>query len=233
VRIYALTPTGSRPEGLALLGEYLNAQTYQGPLTWIIVDDCIPASRIPKVRAGIDVITVYPRWRWKPGTNTQAACMDAGLKDVPEDAVLFILEDDDVYLPQYMETMLEAMETLYLAGEVDARYYNVATRRRRVIHGKIHSSMASTVCKGGALALLRALCRSGLTRMLDVTLWKQFSGDKRLMDTYNVVGIKGLPGRPGIGVGHRRAFGTVDTDDTLRRWVGDYADNYALFGAPL
>lgn len=229
MNIYALTPTGARPEGLALLGEYLNSQTYQGPLTWIIVDDCIPPTRIPKTRPGIDVIRVLPAWQWQPGTSTQAACMAAGLQDVPDDAVLFILEDDDVYLPGYVETMLEAMAEVDLAGERDARYYNVETARHRVIPGKVHSSMASTVCKGGALALLRRLCSSGPGRMLDVNLWKQFRGDKRLMHSHNVVGIKGLPGRPGIGVGHRRRFGVADTGDTLRAWAGDYADNYSIF----
>jgi hypothetical protein len=231
VNVYALTPTGSRPEGLALLGEYLNAQTYQGPLTWVIVDDCIPTSRIPRVRDGIDVIRVLPSWQWQPGKSTQAASMAAGLEHVPEDAVLFILEDDDVYLPAYMETMLEAMEALDLAGEREARYYNVATGRWRAIPGKIHSSLASTVCKGAALARLRALCNSGLGRMLDVTLWKQFTGSKKLMETRNVVGIKGLPGRPGIGVGHRSRFGVPDTGGTLAEWINDYADNYHIFRA--
>jgi hypothetical protein len=229
MNVYALTPTGARPEGLALLGEYINAQTYRGPLTWIIVDDCDPGSRVPNVRDGIDVIRIRPDWRWRPGTSTQAPSMAAGLEDVPEDAVLFILEDDDVYLPGYLDTMLEAMETLDLAGEVDAQYYNVATSRWRVLPGKFHSSMASTVCKGDALARLRALCNGGPGRMLDVNLWKQFKGNKRLMVTHNVVGIKGLPGRPGIGVGHRDRFGVVDTSDTLRKWAGDYADNYDIF----
>ena len=229
MRIYALTPTGARPEGLALLGEYINAQTYRGPLTWVVVDDCTPTSRIPRVRDGVDVIRVLPAWQWQPGTSTQAASMAAGLKEIPDDVILFILEDDDVYLPGYMDTMLEAMGVLYLAGERDARYYNVTTGRWRVIPGKIHSSMASTVCRGGALALLRALCKSGLGRMLDVNLWKQFTGSKKLMATHNVVGIKGLPGRPGIGVGHRRRFGVADTTGTLRAWVGDYVDNYNIF----
>jgi len=229
VNVYALTPTGSRPEGLALLGEYLNAQTYRGALTWIIVDDCIPPSRIPATRDGIDVIRVLPAWQWQPGDNTQAACMAAGLQDVPDDAVLFILEDDDVYLPGYLDTMLEAMAELDLAGERDARYYNVETSRYRVLPGKVHSSMASTVCKGGALALLRALCTAGPRRMLDLTLWKQFKGPKELLGSHNVVGVKGLPGRPGIGVGHRDRFGKPDKTGVLQEWTGDYADNYCIF----
>ncbi len=90
MNVYVLTPTGARPEGLALLGEYLNAQTYEGPLTWVVVDDCDPATRIPTMRRGVDIVVVRPDWRWAPGMNTQAACMGRGLEEVPEDAVLFV-----------------------------------------------------------------------------------------------------------------------------------------------
>ena len=229
MNVYVLTPTGARPEGLALLGEYLNAQTYEGPLTWVVVDDCDPATRIPTMRQGVDIIVVRPDWRWAPGMNTQAACMGRGLKEVPEDAVLFVMEDDDAYLPLYIATMLRAIENKELVGEADARYYNVVTDHWRVLKGKIHSSMASTVCRGKALALLKTLCNGSVCRMLDFTLWRQFTGDKWLILTHNVVGIKGLPGRPGIGVGHRRNFGTMDAGNVLEGWINGYADNYCIF----
>ena len=229
MNVYALTPTGMRPEGLALLGEYLNAQNYRGPLTWVIVDDCDPQTRIPYTRAGITVEVIRPEWRWKPGANTQAKSMAAGLTAVPDDATLFILEDDDVYLPNYINTMLA--QSAELIGERDARYYHVVSNHWRVLPGKIHSSMASTVCRGKALQLLREICNSGLKRMLDMNLWKTFDGSKMLLSEHNVIGIKGLPGRAGSGVGHRKKFGSVDIDDTLGRWIGDYADNYQIFRA--
>lgn len=229
MNIYAITPTGNRPEGLALLAEYLNAQTYAGPLTWIIVDDCLPLTGSPNTREGIQVRRIFPRWTWAPGQNTQASCMDRALDEVPDDAVLFVLEDDDILLPGYIETMLDALGDNDLIGERDSRYYNVATRRWRTLPGTTHASMASTVCRGDALELLRKICSSGASRGLDVTLWQRFKGGKRLLDTQNVVGIKGLPGRPGIGVGHRARFGVPDTGDKLREWAGDYADNYAIF----
>jgi hypothetical protein len=225
--IYAVTPTGSRPEGMALLGEYINAQNYRGPLTWIIIDDCDPATPIPNMRDGIQVIPIRPNWRWKPGDNTQVKSMAAGLDLVPEDATLFICEDDDAYLPNYMTTMLD--QTADLIGERDSRYYNVASGQWRVLRGKFHASLASTVCSGAALALLKKLCASGMKKMLDVNLWKTFDGSKVLLSEHNVIGIKGLPGRPGIGVGHRRNFGSVDIDDRLRAWAKDYADNYEIF----
>ena len=77
--------------------------------------------------------------------------------------------------------------------------------------------------------LLRELCNNGVRRMLDFHLWKTFKGDKRLMHSHNVVGIKGLPGRPGIGVGHRRNFGTVDVENKLREWACPYEENYLIF----
>ena len=229
MNVYALTPTGARPEGLALLGEYLDAQTYQGPLTWVIVDDCDPATRVPTVREGINIVTVRPDWSWQLGMNTQVDCMRVGLQEVPDDAVLFVLEDDDVYLPEYVATALTVLDRAELVGEIDARYYNIATEHWRILKGKFHSSLAATSCHGGALTLLRELCSNGTRKMLDVNLWRTFKGEKRLMLTHNVVGIKGLPGRPGIGVGHRARFGVADTDGKLGKWVGPYANNYEIF----
>lgn len=228
MNLHILTPTGLRPQGLALLGEYLNAQTYTGPLTWVIVDDCDPVSRVPTVRDGITVEHVRPHWRWKPGDNTQAACMRAGLAKVPEDAALMIMEDDDIYLPKHIESSLRALERFELVGEIDSRYYNVATQHWQVLKGRFHASMASVACQGAALETLREVCATNKT-MLDVILWKTFKGKKCLRTSSNVVGVKGMPGRPGIGVGHRVRFGKPDIGDKLGQWTGSYADNYDIF----
>lgn len=222
--IYFLTPTGARPEGLALLGEYLNAQSYQGPAKWIVVDDCDPATPIPETRFETEV--VRPDWRWEPGMNTQAACMLAGLDRIPSDAVVFVVEDDDCYLPEYVETMLKALEVFELVGETSARYYNVATRRHKVMKTPNHSSLASTAVRG--TDALRKACETR-PKFIDISLWRGFTGRKTLLDTHNVIGIKGLPGRQGIGVGHKPTFGEPDTTDVLQQWCGEYANNYEAF----
>ena len=229
MNVYALTPTGNRPEGLALLGEYINAQTFKGPLTWVVVDDCDPATPLPKLRNGFHLEHIRPNWRWRPGQNTQSKSLKAGLYKIPAEAVLFILEDDDIYLPAYIETMLEAIAVYELIGEHDSRYYNVATAKFRVLTGHFHSSLCSTVCRGNALKTFRQLCATGMQKMIDVTLWKTFQGPKKLLSDHNVIGIKGLPGRSGIGIGHKRNFGSVDINDTLHKWAGNYADNYKIF----
>jgi len=221
--LYLICPTGGRPEGLALLNKHLNEQTYQGPAKWIIVDDCDPASPIPESR--FDVTYLRPPRRWQPGMNTQAESMAMALGGVPDDAVVAIVEDDDCYLPGHLENVLTALESADLVGEKTARYYNVANRRYKEMGGGNHAALASTACRGEALALLKKICRAGSKR-IDIDLWRQFNGQKKLLPTTNVVGIKGLPGRQGIGVGHRQNFGTPDTTGVLRQWIGDRADAY-------
>ena len=224
--IYLLTPTGGRPEGLALLGEYLNAQTYNGPAMWVVVDDVDPQSHVPACKYMTQVIR--PAWRWEKGQNTQAQSLLAGLAAIPLDAVLFVIEDDDCYLPDYIETMLRGLETADLVGENTARYYNVRTRKWRQMDTKRHSSLASTAIRG-TLPLVEVCKKRG--KFMDTTLWRTYKGRTKLLDAQNVIGIKGLPGRAGIGVGHRHKFGTPDTGDKLREWAGDYASNYEVFSA--
>jgi len=229
VSICAISPTGGRPEGFALLAEYINAQSYSGPLTWIIVDDVDPTTYIPKMREGIDVVVIRPDWRWEPGMNTHARNMEKALDNVPSDAVCFVFEDDDIYLSGYIEAMIESISDSELIGEIDSRYYNVVTGKHRTLYGRYHCSLASTVCRGDALQAFRDMCETGIKKMLDVTFWKNFKGKKKLLKTRNAIGFKGLPGRAGIGIGHNRHFGSVDINDTLRVWAGDYAANYDIF----
>lgn len=227
--LYLLTPTGGRPEGMTLLASALLAQTYAGPAKWIVVDDCDPTTEIPAM-GRIEVVQCRPHWRWEPGMNTQAACMAAGLSLVPADATLIVLEDDDCYLPDHIATVLAALERAELAGEKVARYYNVATGRYKEIPSERHASLASTACRGASLALLREVCAAG-SRRIDMDLWHRFNGPKRLLATGNVVGIKGLPGRGGIGVGHLADFGHPDQSGcVLVDWVGaDRAQAYSGF----
>lgn len=219
--IYLITPTGNRPEGLALLGQYINAQTYSGNAEWVIVDDCDPASPIPETRFKTTVIR--PDWRWN-GNNTQARSMIAALDAIPEDATVFVLEDDDCYLPDYIETMVKALQSVDLVGENEARYYNVRTRRFKAMKTARHSSLASTAMNG--TQALRQACENQ-HRHIDIHLWRYFTGRKILLATRNVIGIKGLPGRGGIGAGHKEKFGQRDmNNDILPKWAGDYAENY-------
>lgn len=218
--VFVVTPTGGRPEALRLLARYIDEQSWRGPMTWLICDDVDPPSPVPVMRDGIAVEIMRPNWRWE-SASTQARSMAALLGRVPDRAAVIVAEDDDAYLPEHVETMLSALKVAELVGQRVSLYYNVATRRYREMPGTAHASLGATALRGEALHLLRRIC-AGAPRHIDVDLWRQFTGPKALLETRTSVGIKGLPGRAGIGVGHRRHFGEPDNSGRiLREWVGE------------
>ena len=228
--LYLLTPTGGRQDALRLCAGYLNAQSFSEPMTWVIVDDCDPASAIPAMREGITVSVVRPPWRWASGQNTQAACLAAGLELIPAGAPLLVIEDDDAYLPLHIELVADALQEFELVGEAPSIYYNVATRRWRDMRNTAHASLCATGMRGGATELFRFLCQRGATR-LDMKLWRDYPGAKHLLPQSQVVGIKGMPGRGGIGVGHHAELGEPDPHgDMLRQLLGaERAAEYRWF----
>jgi hypothetical protein len=193
-------------------------QSYTGSMHWVVVDDCEPASPIRKMSPRITVEKIRPAWRWN-GVNTQAACMAAGLARIPDDATVLVLEDDDAYLPGHIENIVNALESYELVGERTSKCYNIRSGRYRTLTGGQHASMASVGLRGNALTALKTICGAGKTA-LDVKLWRSFKGPKTLLNTQNVIGMKGLPGRAGIGVGHRATFGDPDTRHVLEEWLG-------------
>ena len=226
-QIYLICVTGGRPEAFGLLGGYINRQTYQGPATFLVVDDCDPATPLPDSRFAVEVIR--PSWRWQKGDNTQCQSMALALEQVGDNDTVLIIEDDDAYLQNHIEATLHELETVELTGEKVARYFNVYTRRHQTMSQSNHATLASTGVRGNALKLLREICDRP-ARSIDINLWHEFHGSKRLTENANVVGIKGLPGRSGIGIGHRPAFGVPDTDNTLQKWLGARAAAYDKFG---
>lgn len=225
--IYAITPTGCRQECFDLLTEYIYSQDYKQDFKWVIVDDCVPKTKIKLPPKNVKLLRAMPGWTWQANDNTQAQCLSLALRTVPVGATLFVFEDDDIYLPKYMTTMLNALQTYDLVGERCARYYNVSTKRCMEIKSDRHSSLAATAMKGDALELFRRIVKTNKTK-IDFELWRQFKGKKTLLPTNNVIGIKGMPGRPGIGVGHRINYGRQDTVNVLQQWAGNLADNYGV-----
>ena len=222
-----LTATGCRPEAWAICEKLMQAQTFTGPVRWIIVDDGKEAQPVTFAREGWQLEVVRREPFWKPGQNTQALNLAAGLARVKPYDRLVILEDDDHYAPDWIETINAALDGADLAGENMARYYNAATSTGRQLNNANHASLCSTGMKGLALELFRRECKPGV-QFIDVALWRNFKGAKHLFGGSRVTGIKGMPGRCGIGMGHNPDFhGTKDKDGALlREWIGQDAELY-------
>lgn len=221
-----LTATGARPAAWALCERWMARQDYAGPVRWIIVDDGPEPQPVTFRRDGWQLVLVRPSPQWAPGQNTQARNLLKGLAAVDPADSLVIIEDDDWYAADWLTTVAAELQHAELVGEHRARYYNVQQRSGRQLANTGHASLCSTAMRGSALQELAAACLAR-PKFIDLELWRR-PRDRRLFGGHRVVGIKGLPGRGGIGMGHDPDFkGEADASgELLRQWVGADAEVY-------
>jgi len=223
-----LTATGCRPVAWAICERLMARQTYAGPVRWIVVDDGQEPQPVTFKRDRWTVEIVRPDVKWAPGLNTQATNLLEGIDRLTAEARLVIIEDDDCYAPEYLDRVNVWLDTAQLVGECAARYYQMGSGKYRQLSNRSHASLCSTAMRGRlALDLFRQECRRQ-DKFIDLGLWRKFIGTKALYESRMVVGLKGLPGRGGIGMGHRGDFaGERDAKGAkFREWVGLNVDLY-------
>lgn len=222
-----LTATGCRPVAWSLCQQLMLNQRYEGKVRWIVVDDGEQPQEINFKRDNWMVEIIRPNHRWSNGQNTQSKNLLAGLRHVDNKENLVIIEDDDFYHPDYLTNLNKWLEKSNLVGESAARYYNIKTRKYRQLSNYFHASLCATAMKNDAIDLFKNVC-TGKNIFIDLELWKAYKGSKQLYKSNLTVGIKGLPGRSGIGVGHKKDFqGKIDQDGSvLQDWIGDFVSLY-------
>jgi hypothetical protein len=138
--------------------------------------------------------------------------------------VLFI-EDDDWYSPHYLHVMCERIEHADIVGEARARYYNLATGLYHQCSNRKHASLCQTGIRRTLLPWLSSVLEDGDSPFVDLDLWnKAPSHFHRWLApaSHFCVGMKGFPGKGGIGVGYRldARHRSDATGHVLREWVG-------------
>lgn len=233
-----ITCTGDRPEALKLLNKWMNRQIYQGePIQWIVIDDGKTPS-VPPRRDGWDVEYVRRVAPKDETGNTILANMREAFDRVAYRQVL-IIEDDDWYGPEYLQTMVGWLENADLVGEAGAKYYHLRTgpgyqhwTPENKAWFKTHCSLTRTGFNEPVFDLFRKLIQ-GNNHLLDNPLWEQWGGSKYQHpaneDSHLHVAIKGVPGREGVTWSVKRAYCRDADFDKLEQWTGDYsvADDYA------
>lgn len=222
-----LTPTGERPEAFALCQRMMQRQTYKGPVKWIVVDDGRKPVNVRIKRRNWRVEVIRPEPQWTLGANTQGRNLRAGIDAITADAVLTVVEDDDSYAPQWLQWVADHAGDAELIGEGTAVYYNVRRRRWRQLGNTEHASLRCTAMRGAAIDTFREVLAMPY-RYYDLRLWARHE-DRKVFPRRLTVGIKEMPGRPGIALGHD-GRGNNDADGTkLRELIGDDADWYLPF----
>ena len=213
--ITVITPTADQPIGIALLEKYVARQTVK-PDQWIVADDGVETA---KLTLGQDHIV---RQRTLEGGKSLALNISSALNKVQGDYIV-IMEHDDWYSADHIETVVK--HEVY--GAAYTRYYNVKTNG----YARFRNRGASLCCTGfhkkhiDKMRKAAQWCLSTGSISLDIAFWRQVKANTQNGSTF--VGIKGLPGREGLGIGHRAKGWPIDTDrSVLREWIGADADNY-------
>lgn len=269
-----ITPTGDRPQAFGLCASYLARQTRKGPATWIVVDDGRqPLFREPNPHPfGMPIWEIPPPTDWPKDKRdnwtatyireapaagmTLARNLMAALPHCRE-GIVAVVEDDDWYHPGYLERLERELEDREMAGEGCAHYYHAGNRCWRVHPNLAHASLCQTGWRTSLHDRFLPVVRGcqGTSHFVDIKLWREapegsrkvwapeLSGGPGLFKPL-AVGMKGLPGRPGAGIGHRMAPASHEVDrdgKLLERWIGErdampylalYAGNGGDIGGP-
>lgn len=225
-----ITPTGTRPEAFANCEAMMMAQTFTGPVRWIVIDDGTEPTPLGEIKPGWERIVLRPQPFWSEGQNTQGRNLKVGIAAAREAAQrtgeelrLTVVEDDDAYLPEWLERLSMEMNVAQLVGEGDAIYYNVRFARWKNLGNRRHASLRCSGLRGAAIDALERVLETP-HRYYDLRLWRSFD-DTHVFFSRLTIGIKAMPGRAGIADGHDGLHGHHDPDGSqLRRLVGPFAD---------
>jgi glycosyltransferase involved in cell wall biosynthesis len=231
-----VTPTADQPTGIALCERFMAAQTIDvRQFQWIVVDDGVEPARLTM---GQEHIRRQREPECKPAQSFCRNLIEA-LPRVMGDWIVFI-EHDDFYKPGHLELLAEltSQKGALIAGDGIQRYYNVIQRSYRVFE-----NYGACLCQTAIATKLRPNITKVIEGQLakgkygvDASLWRDVQPAKwALKHAGTALGIKGLPGRPGLGLGHRPTTDGKWRPDPalamLRTWIGDAAEIYAPFSA--
>ena len=230
-----ITPTGGRPEAWIFCQRFIARQSYKGAIQWIVINDIHGTELVisDEIKACSNVsMEVYQSSKpWRAGINTQRPNMDDALPHVKGDFI-FVIEDDDCYMPDYIKTMMFLMQEFPLVGQGNSRYFNLKERRYKEWQNFTHTSLCETALRKEKLDLLDRAVNSG-DLFMDGALWRIIRKENHKYLLFNhiglVCGIKGLPGKIGIGGGHTpdESFAKDPFLEKLKSWIGlEYAEMY-------
>lgn len=228
-----ITCTGDRPLCFNLLEGWISNQTVQ-PDQWVVVDD---GQTETCVKSNCDYVRRIPQ-KTDP-KFTILLNIEEAFKYVKGDKILFI-EDDEYYAPDYIKEISNRLDKYDLVGIGRSKYYHLPIMRWHKHRNMGHASLAQTGFTNNFFKDAKSCLRGDL--FFDIRLWRVVNGrdaDQRSLPN-NVhqsesrdrkglifddvekslyVGMKGMPGRKGIGVGHKEGNGYNPDKGTLRNWI--------------
>jgi hypothetical protein len=231
--ITIITCTGDRPLAFSLCKKWIEQQTAKIG-QWIIIDDGKIAIDVPNLPY-VNYIRRMPAA--SDPKHTMILNLKEGIKYILGKKIFF-LEDDEYYAPTYLEKMSALLDKYEIVGIGRSKYYHLFANTYHIHSNMGHASLAQTcfrssflpeindVLSGDSYLDIRIwnIINKGLTNFTETGLSEYISKDKRgyIFDDKNdylYIGMKGMPGRNGIGAGHK-GNGIKDINNAmLNKWI--------------
>lgn len=245
--VTCITCTSDRPWAMARAEFQMARQTLPWD-EWIVADDGVTPAKLTLGQRHLR-LPPQPRGEASLAHNLRAAVRAANGEH------LVIIEDDDWYHPEYLATCLRRLAEVPVAGEPLLRYYHVRKRCYATFPNAGGSGLFQTSFRREVVpTFLRAVNRALASGSYDIDgrFWRALAPDQcRLYEERQTVGIKGMPGKAGLGIGHRpgvvrrrgvRPCRWQPPDESLgepwildpnghqlRTWIGEDANYYLAF----
>ena len=151
-----------------------------------------------------------------------------------EGEIIFICEDDDWYGPEHIKECVNhlAQPGIKATGTIWQRYYHLPSLSHRTFKN-VGSALCSTAFHRDLIPKLIesvSWCGKNNRKGIDRRFWDSLPDEcKDIFDPEHnqVIGMKGLPGRLSIGVGHNpRGFEIDKNAELLHNWIGKDVDIY-------
>jgi hypothetical protein len=241
--ITIITPGGDRPWSFNLLKHYLLRQTFPGTMQWLVISDSQNQKPYEMIWTQF-ALQSDPRFiqgelhqltydKTIIGPKSLARNLVWGLMRAKGE-IIFICEDDDWYGSDHVKECINhlAQPEIKVTGTIWQRYYHLPSLTYRT-YKNVGSALCSTAFHRDLIQPLinsAVWCEEHEQRGIDRRFWDSLPEDQKdIFEPLNnqVIGMKGLPGRIGIGVGHRpRGFEADPEAKMLREWIGNDADTY-------
>ena len=146
--------------------------------------------------------------------------------NVKEDYI-FILEDDDVYLPTYCDKLYNSLESNLLVGYYPQHNWYL-NNSYKILTNQTFAALSCTAFHKSLIPIFQLIVGGGRI-WLDDVIWQYCIGQKipiELFPQYSKVQQVGIKGGGGATQSHLET-GQPDDGSILREWIGDYADNYS------
>lgn len=228
-----------------MLKEYLFRQTFPGTIQWLVISDSQNQKPYEKIwldfamRAMQDkrfidsemhMISYLPELI---GPKSLSRNLIRGL-EMANGEIIIICEDDDWYGPEHIKECIDhlAADKIRATGTIWQRYYHLPSLSHRTFKN-VGSALCSTAFHRDFLPKMMESaqwCGDNNRKGLDRRFWDSLDPEEKDIfepEHNQVIGMKGLPGRFGIGVGHQpRGFEDDQDTNILREWVGEDARIY-------